>query len=190
MLEQQVIELERGNKTIQPSDIYVGLNEMSFRLNELDKLVQRESKARREDFRRRVQHVRTNYNHIKASLDDYMKKNHGSNSFDSQKRELFSEALESLGDVELEMAESGSLDRSNRALGDYLAVGRETLSELSSQKDRLKSVQKKVFDILNYLGIANTIMKTVEKRENIDRIIVFVGMVFVLLLILCIWWYR
>lgn len=188
-LEQQLIELERGSKNIHPTDIYVGLNELSFRLNELDKLVQRESKLRREDFRRRVQHVRTNYNHIKSSLDDYVKKN-SSNSYDSQKAELFSEANGNLGDIQLEMAESGSLDRSNSAMGDYLAQGRETLSELYAQRDRLKNVQKKVFDILNYLGIAGTIMKAVEKREVIDRLIVIGGILVVIGLISCIWWFR
>jgi Golgi SNAP receptor complex protein 2 len=188
-LEHQLIELERGSKNIHPTDIYVGLNELSFRLNELDKLVQRESKVRREDFRRRVQHLRTNYNHIKSSLDDYVKKNN-SNSYDAQKAELFSQANGNLGDIELEMAESGSLDRSSRAMGDYLSQGKETLSELYSQRDRLKNVQKKVFDILNYLGIANTIMKAVEKREVVDRLIVFAGMLVVMLLILCIWWFR
>ena len=190
-LEQQVIELERGTSSVQVSDIYVGLSELSFRLEELDKLVQRESKTRKDDFRRRVQHLKTNYSHIKSSLDNFCKRNQ-SNSFLSQKQKLFAEANSNrnMGDLELEMAESGSLERSNRMMGDYLALGQETLSELYSQKDRLKSVQKKVFDILNYLGISNTIMRAVERRDSVDRIIVLVGMALITLLIVCIWWYR
>src|SRR5690349_14398311 len=65
-LEQQLAELEHGNTVIQTNDISLGLEEMATRLDELDKLVQKESKLRKDDYRRRVQHLRTTHNNIKT----------------------------------------------------------------------------------------------------------------------------
>lgn len=186
-LEQQLLELERGSITIHPSDIYVGLKEMTFRLDELDKLVLKEPKNRKDDFRRRVHHLRTTYNHIKNSLDGLVRRK-DSVSFDSQKKDLFAGAGTG-GDIELEMAESGSLQRSSNMLSEYLSVGQETLSELLEQKGRLKSIQRKALDIMNYLGVSNTIIKAVERRDITDKWIVIIGMVLILLLIGFIWFF-
>jgi hypothetical protein len=52
-LEQQYNSLEKGHNNVQSSDIYMGLKDMSFRLEELDKLILKEPKAKRDDFKRR-----------------------------------------------------------------------------------------------------------------------------------------
>lgn len=189
-LEQQLIELERGNTVISASDIYMGLNEMAYRLDELDKLVQKESKARRDDFRRRVQHLRTTYTHIRGSLDNLVRRKDRSN-FDANKRDLFAEANHNIeaGDIEAEIAEGSSLQRSSKMMNEYLAVGQDTLSDLLSQKERLKGIQRKAFDILNSLGIANALMKAVEGRDSVDKWIVYGGMLFIVVLIVLIWMY-
>ncbi|KAJ1425207.1 hypothetical protein B484DRAFT_451179 [Ochromonadaceae sp. CCMP2298] len=190
-LEQQLIELERGNTTIQTSDIYMGLNEMTYRLDELDKLVQNESKARRDDCRRRVQHLRTTYSHIRTSLDSLVRRKDRSR-YDVQKQSLFAESGQGYGeggDIELELAESGSLQRSSTMLNEYLSVGKETLSSLYSQKESLKGIQRKAFDILNSLGIASSLMRAVERRDSVDAYIVYGGMIATLLLIAFVWFY-
>ena len=189
-IEQQLIELERGNNTIQPSDVLLGLQEVNNRLNDLDKLIQKESKAKKDDFRRRLQHLRTTHNHIRESLDNYLKRT-GGNDFNLQKAKLLANTnvSKSTEDLALEMAENGSLTKSSQMLGEYIAMGQETLTELVSQKERLKSVQRKALDIMNYLGLSNSLMRGVERRDSVDKILVFVGMALILLLLLVIWWY-
>jgi Golgi SNAP receptor complex protein 2 len=189
-LEQQLIELERGNSTIQASDISIGLNEMAVRLEELDKLVLKETKTRRDDCRRRVQHLRTTYTHIKDSLQNLMRRKDRSR-YDANRRDLFAESNRNIeaGDIEAELAENGSLQRSGRMLNEYIAVGQETMSNLLSQKERLKGIQRKAFDILNSLGIANSLMKAVEGRDGVDKWIVYGGMVFILILIVLVYMY-
>lgn len=58
-LEQQYLLLEKNAAVRNPAlqngtetDMYMKLNEMNFRLDELDKLVLREPKAKRDDYRR------------------------------------------------------------------------------------------------------------------------------------------
>lgn len=63
------------------------------------------------------------------------------------------------------------------------------MSGLLSQKERLKGIQRKAFDILNSLGIANSLMKAVEGRDTVDKWIVYGGMLFILLLIVLVYLY-
>jgi len=200
-LEQQLVELERGSGRVQVSDVSLGLTEMSQRLDELDRLAVKEPKAKVQDYQRRVQHLRTAHGHIRSSLDSLVRRrdrennNSNNSSYLNQRRELFGEAGERGGDggvggdVDLELAESASLSRSSRLMGDYLATGQETLSELTSQRERLKGVQRKVFDIMNYLGLSNSIMRSVERREIVDKWIVYAGMLVTLVLLFCVWWF-
>ena len=74
-------------------------------------------------------------------------------------------------------------------LNEYIATGQETLSELLGQRDRLKGVQRKVLDIMNYLGLSSSIMRAVEKREIFDKYIVYAGMIIILIIIFIIWYY-
>lgn len=189
-LEQQLIELEKGNTIIQASDIYIGLNEMAVRLDELDKLVLKETKVRRDDCRRRVQHLRTTYSHIKDSLQNLVRRKDRSR-YDMNRRDLFAESNRNIeaGDIEAELAENSSLQRSGKMLNEYIAVGQETMSSLLSQKERLKGIQRKAFDILNSLGIANSLMKIVERRDSVDKWIVYGGMLVILLTIALVWIY-
>jgi Golgi SNAP receptor complex protein 2 len=75
-------------------------------------------------------------------------------------------------------------------INNYLAIGQETLSSLMSQRDRLKGVQKKTLDMLNYLGISNSLMRSVERRDNVDKWIVYIGMILILLLVFYLLFWR
>ena len=187
-LEIQLVELERGNPHIQVSDLYLGLNEMSSRLEELERLAARESKGHRDDFKRRVTHLRSSYEHVKNSLDAHVRKRQGS-SFDASRQELFwGSDIEGGRVTDQEVAENTSLSQSERMVKDYIAIGQNTLEELVSQKDRLKVVQRKVFDIVNYLGLSNSLMRLVERRDYTDSWMVFGGMFIVSLLLFMIWY--
>lgn len=82
------------------------------------------------------------------------------------------------------------MSRSSNMVNNYIAIGQETLSNLMSQKERLKGVQKTTFDMLNYLGISNSLMRSVERRDKIDKWFVYIGMILILLLILYLLWWR
>ena len=187
-LELQLVELERGNPRVDPLDIKIGLEEMRNRLVELDRLVNNEPKSRRDEFRRRVKHLRDTHGHIKNSYDIYTRQS-GNQSL---RAALFSGAVQpgDAANVDLEMAEAGSLDRSNSMVKDYISQGQETLQELMQQRDRMKGVQKKVLDIANYLGLSNAIMKAVGDREKVDAIITYGAMALITILVVVILFTR
>ena len=187
-LELQLVELERGNPRVDPMDIKIGLDEMGNRLSELDRLVNNEPKSRRDEFRRRVQHLKTTHGHIRTSYDIFTRRT-GNQSL---RAALFNGAVnpDENVNIDLEMAESGSLDRSNVMVKDYIAQGQETLSELIAQRDRMKGVKRKLLDIVNYLGLSNAIMKAVQDREKVDAIITYGAIVGITLLVVLILWLR
>ena len=193
-LEQQLAEYEKGNKSVHASDISLGLEEMGKRLSELEKQANSESKGRRDDMRRRVAHLRSTHTHIRQSLEVFVRRR-DQQKYEKEKRELFGVGggdgdRSSAGvNIDLEMAERDSLHRSSQMVGEYLAHGQETLNELLDQKARLKGIQRKVFDIMNYLGVSQSIIKAVEKRDLTDKWIVLSGMVIVTTFTIGLWWF-
>ncbi len=146
-LEEQLTALEQNQPGVNIFDLSMGLDEMSNRLIELETLVNNEPKARRDDYRRKVTHLKQTYTHIKQSFDLIAKRNGVNLSLNGQKAELFTGAAMTIGEnsnnpnVDLEMAESGSLNSSNRMVQTYLQTATETLGELHAQRDRLKGVR-------------------------------------------------
>jgi len=188
-LELQFNEVERGSHTVHASDVQMGLDEMVNRLDELERLIQNEPMKRREDCKRRLLHLRSSHAHIKSSLESLVRRSHAFN-FEAQKKSLFSGAdLEGGTISHAEVAENSSLTSSSRMMNQYIAIGQETLGNLIGQKERLKSVHRKVHDILNYLGLSNTIMRTVERRDAVDKWIVFGGMALIILLLVLVYCY-
>ena len=111
-LELLLMEIERGNPNVSTSDIAIGLQEMVVRLDDLERLAQREPKNRRDDYRRRVQHLRTAHAHIKSSLDSLVRRR-DQDTHNTQRQELFAGASHDVNNtnIDLEMAESGSLGK-------------------------------------------------------------------------------
>jgi Golgi SNAP receptor complex protein 2 len=182
-LEMSLAQLEKGNAFIKVSDISLGIIEMENRLEALEKIVNKESKNRRIEMRKKVDHLRTTHAHIKSSLESYKRRNYRQD-FDLQRKELYGNAVTSNSvEIDIELAENTSLRNSTSMVNEYLASGQATLSELQSQRERLKSAQTKVLDVLNLLGVSNSIMRAIERREWTDKWIVMCGMVVTLIFI-------
>ena len=191
-LEGQLDVLEGGGSASLASDMSIGMQAMETRLQDLESLVKKETnKAHREDMRRRVQHMRATFSHIQSSYDSIIRRK-GINKWDWQRKELFGGADTDRDSsiIDVEMAENTALNRSNQMLDDYIATGRGAYEELLTQREKLKSAQRKVYDIFNMLGISNSIMRAVENREKVDRMIVFVGMFIVTLILVLVWIYM
>jgi len=63
------------------------------------------------------------------------------------------------------------------------------LQEVISQGDKLKGVRRKVLDVINNIGISQSVLSSVSRRERIDRLLVFGGMILITLLLLMVWWF-
>jgi Golgi SNAP receptor complex protein 2 len=190
-LEQQLIQLENGNSSISPDYITLGLKEVSAKFEEIEKLINKE-RQKRDDYKRKLDIVKKTHSHVSDSLNNfYIRHPHlakKSSLFAGKVGNIHSQSTYD-NDMALEMAENGSLERSSRMINDYLSIGQDTLSELVGQRERLKGIQRKAFDIMNYLGLSNTIMKNVELRDWVDKWLVYIGMIAILGLIFLIYFF-
>jgi chromosome segregation ATPase len=188
-LEQKISELDHGTSRYSYTDLAFEYDQLSGRISGLDKLLAKEPRSKIDDHRRRLAHLKSSAQHVKLSLDNLGRKYNFYSNLAKQKAELMGNRQGGGDDVVLEMAENGSLSRSSQMIGEYLSVGRETLGELGSQRERLKAVQRRVLDMFNYLGLSNTLMKGIENREYVDKLIVFGGMFVVLTILLVVYLY-
>lgn len=186
-LQVKVNELERHGGQNSIADLDIEFKAINSKLEMLDSRVNNESKAQREGYRRKMESLKQLYNHALKQFENYKKRNYY-NFYQAQRNDLFSGSYNN-ADFDVENAESQSLENSTKMVNEYLHTGRETLNELMNQKERLKAVQAKAYDILNLLGLSGSLIKAIEKRENQDKLLVFAGMFFILLLIGFIYFY-
>lgn len=188
-LEQKITELDQGTGRFSYSDLAFEYDQLISRIAGLDKLLSKEPRSKIDDYRRRLTHLKSSAQHVKLTLDNHGKKHSYYSNLAKQRAELLGNAQNGRDDMALEMAENGSLSRSSQMISEYITLGRESLGELSSQKERLKAVQRRVLDIFNYLGLSNTLMKTLENREHVDKYIVYGGMVVVVIILIVVYFY-
>jgi golgi SNAP receptor complex member 2 len=72
--------------------------------------------------------------------------------------------------------ESQSLDRSSNVMSSLLESAGNSLSELAMQRERMKGTQRRVLDMLTTLGVSSSTIRVIERRNVVDRAIVFGGM--------------
>ena len=73
-------------------------------------------------------------------------------------------------------------------LEQILGQGASILGNMGAQRERLKRAQKKALDMLNVLGLSESLLKIAERRQRVDKAIVYGGMVTTLLVVLLFVW--
>uniref|UniRef100_A0A061SM55 V-snare-domain-containing protein n=2 Tax=Tetraselmis sp. GSL018 TaxID=582737 RepID=A0A061SM55_9CHLO len=82
----------------------------------------------------------------------------------------------------------GSIANSKRALEDAFAQGAAILTDMAAQRERLKATKRKVLDVLSSVGLSDSLLRMIDRRQRLDMIIVYGGMLLTLLLLIGLWW--
>merc|ERR1712224_910538 len=73
---------------------------------------------------------------------------------------------------------------------EMMQQGAETVNQLHQQKDRLKGAQRKLMDVMNTLGLSNSLMGVIDRRQRMDRWIVYLGMAIMLAFLYLLYWWK
>ncbi|PHU30845.1 Membrin-12 [Capsicum chinense] len=153
------------------------------------------AKSQRDLWKRKVEQVAEEADSLKASLDKYNLRHQRRMQEARERAELIgrtngdSSHVLRIFDDEAQAMQSAR--RSSRMMEETLATGVAILSKYSEQRDRLKRAQRKAFDVLNTLGLSNSVMRLIEKRNRVDRWIKYAGMVLTIAILIFIWrWTR
>ena len=73
--------------------------------------------------------------------------------------------------------------RSKQVAEEAYQTGVATLAAMAGQRDALKNAHRKVLDVLNTVGMSDSVLRIAERRISVDKLIAYGGMLFVTLLV-------
>lgn len=161
----------------------------------LDVLVNKEPPTRRANAKLRVDQLKYDCQHLQAALRQIQHRRYQREEEERQREALLSRTFTTndQGDTSILMdaglQHNTKLRDSHRGLDNLLGQGQSVLENLREQRMTLKGAHRKMLDIVNKLGLTNTVMRLIEKRTYQDKFILFGGMIVTCVLMFLIWKY-
>ena len=199
---QQLAVTQQGS--ISVSELYMVLEELNRQLDCMDELVLRETPAQRTVWKRKISELRQEsatlqqqgsaVSNMRSNSSNYYSAagGGGGNSYQSEREELMlrrRNRLNDEGEIQTLAAESQSLTNSNTMVLDILNTGEQSYQELKEQRQRLRGVTRVLADIGNSLGLSQSTMRIIERRDITDAYFVAAGMIITLLVLYFTWFY-
>ncbi|KAM7274330.1 hypothetical protein ACFE04_028994 [Oxalis oulophora] len=139
------------------------------------------SKAHRDLWKRKVEQVAEEAESLRQGLDKYIARNQRRTTEAKERAELLGrangESAHVLRIFDEESQAMQSVRNSSRMLEESFATGTAILSKYAEQRDRLKRAQRKALDVLNTVGLSNSVLRLIERRNRLDKYIKYIGMV-------------
>jgi Golgi SNAP receptor complex protein 2 len=178
--KQQLSQVQNG--LLCPSELFISLDELSRQLDLLETLLNKELPAQREIWNRKIVELREDASSTRRQGQLYDRMVSSGNELMARRRKNRTNN----GDVDemQQLTEEGdSLMTSHNMMNDLLASGQASLSSLVGQRQRMRWVSRKMYDIGNKIGLSNSTMRMIERRDATDAYLVFGGMIVTLLVI-------
>jgi len=176
------------NGLICPSELFLSLDELSRQLDLMENLSFKETPAQREMWKRKILELREDAQSIRRQGEHYDRMVSAGIRQRRERDELLSRRRKNRtnnnGDEMQQLSEEAdSLQNSNMQMNDLLASGQASLSSLVAQRSRMRWVNRKMLDIGNKIGLSNSTMRMIERRDATDAYLVFGGMIITLLVL-------
>ena len=91
--------------------------------------------------------------------------------------------------IDAALQHNNAMHSAHRGVDDMLSSGSAILGNLREQRSTLKGAQKKILDVMNYLGLSNTVLRLIEKRAHQDKFILYGGMILCCVIMFLVWKY-
>lgn len=92
------------------------------------------------------------------------------------------------GNIDAELQAKERIRRSKQVAEEAYQTGVSALAAMAQQRDLLKSAHRKVLDVLNTVGMSDSVLRIAERRISVDKMIAYGGMLLITLVII-IWLY-
>ncbi|KAA8518369.1 hypothetical protein F0562_015748 [Nyssa sinensis] len=149
------------------------------------------AKSQRDLWKRKVEQVAEEADSLKESLDKYFLRNQRRTQEAREREELLGRANGESSHVlrifDEEAQAMQSARNSSRMLEESHATGIAILAQYHAQRDRLKSAQRKALDVLNTLGLSNSVLRLIERRNRVDQWIKYAGMALTIIILIALW---
>ncbi|KAK7276687.1 hypothetical protein RIF29_17831 [Crotalaria pallida] len=182
--------VERGEFSSSSDSVQHDISQIQSLCVQMDRLWRSISaKSQRDLWKRKVEQIAEEAESLKAGLDKYNLRNQkrmteareraellrrGANGDSSHVLRIFDEEAQAMQSVRTSAHE---LETAN-------AVGEAILSTIHGQRERLKSAHRKALDVLNTVGISNSVLRLIERRNRVDQWIKYAGMLLTVIFVL------
>ena len=85
--------------------------------------------------------------------------------------------------IDLYTKEEESLQNSLKMINNYTEMGIHTLESLNNQRSTLKMAQTKLLDVLNTMGISNTLINVIRRKEGSNATLTYSCMILTIVII-------
>ncbi|XP_058084625.1 membrin-11-like [Magnolia sinica] len=149
------------------------------------------SKGQRDLWKRKVEQVAEEVDSLKESLDKHLLRNQKRMLEAKERAELLKrangESAHVLRIFDEEAQAMQSARNSSLMLDEAYNTGVAVLTKYAEQRDRLKRAQRKALDILNTVGLSNSVLKIIERQHRVDKWIAYAGMIMTIILVYAFW---
>lgn len=153
----------------------------------------RETSSKGDVWKRKVEKVADDVDKLNRALNKHYVKEKRRQKEEDDRQELIARraGLGGPDSLRLQMDEEAqveSLQNSRRVVAEAYETGLAILGRMAGQRDALKAVHRKVLDVANQLGLSDSLLRVIDKRQRVDKIITYGGMLVVVLVLLLVWW--
>jgi Golgi SNAP receptor complex protein 2 len=93
-----------------------------------------------------------------------------------------------VGEYDAESGSMKSIRRSASMVDELLETGANVLGNLGEQSATLRGAKRKMLTLLDNMGVSSSLLRVIDRRQRLDAILVYGGMLFTIVFLLIIWW--
>lgn len=90
--------------------------------------------------------------------------------------------------IDADLQAKERIRRSKQVAEEAYQTGVSALAAMAQQRDLLKNAHRKVLDVLNTVGMSDSVLRIAERRISVDKMIAYGGM-FLITLVIIVWLY-
>lgn len=151
-------------------------------------------KSQRDLWKRKVEQVAEEEVSLKESLDKYFMRNQRRMQEAKERADLLGRANGESSHVmrifDDEAQAMQSAHNSSRMLEEAYSTGVAILSKFAEQRQSMKSAQRKLLDVLNTVGLSNSVLRLIERRNRVDTWIKYAGMILTFIVLIAMWRWK
>ncbi|KAL4458170.1 hypothetical protein ABPG75_013035 [Micractinium tetrahymenae] len=199
---------EQNSRAIVPSGLAAELQQQLQQLQrlsgELDAVWRmqslREPAAKRDIWKRKVEQVAEEVDALRSGLERFTSRQQRRHVEEQQRRELLERRVGGGGggpfggpggSVQDDLKAARHVQSSRRVLEEAYETGVGIIGSMAGQRERLKATHRRVLDLLNSVGLSDSVLRLAERRQRLDKLLVYGGMAATLLLVgLLYWWAK
>ena len=153
----------------------------------------REGDGKRDIWKRKIDQVVEEAEALQESLDKCSAKYRSWEAEEAQREELLHRRVAggTITNFDVESEGRERVKRSKQIAEEAYQTGVSALAAMSDQRDRLKVAHRKVLDVLNTVGLSDSVLRIAERRIAVDKMIAYGGMLLItVVLVALLLWFK